>query len=75
MRQKPLWPYIADFYCAQYRLCIEVDGSSHHSKEEYDTQRTAYLNDNHIRVIRFTNDEIESDVDKVVEYIQSVLGG
>jgi very-short-patch-repair endonuclease len=73
LRQKPLGPYIVDFYCAQYRLCIEIDGSSHNEKEEYDENRTTYLNDHHIRVIRFTNNEIESDLDKVIECIQNTL--
>lgn len=73
LRQKPLGSYIADFYCAQARLCIELDGSSHDTKQEYDINRTAYLNDHHVRVLRFTNDEVEEDIDRVVKEIQSIL--
>lgn len=42
-RQKPLGPFIADFYCSKLLLIIEVDGSSHEEKQEYDAQRTSYL--------------------------------
>jgi len=73
LRQKPLWPYIADFYCAQYRLCIEIDGSSHQDKEEYDAQRTAYLYDHHVSVIRFTNDDVESNTDMVIDFIKKMI--
>ena len=73
LRQKPLWPYIADFYCAKHRLCIELDGSSHDNHEEYDTNRTVYLNDHHITVIRFSNDEVEKSIDTVVQIIKAYL--
>jgi very-short-patch-repair endonuclease len=40
-RQKPIGPYIVDFYCAELRLVIEIDGDSHAEQADYDTQRTA----------------------------------
>ena len=73
LRQKPLGPYIADFYCASVKLCIELDWSSHDAKEEYDIDRTAYLNDNHVRVIRCTNDEVEYTIDTVIQRIQDII--
>ena len=45
LRQKVLGKYIADFYCAQAKLVIELDGSQHYKEEgrEYDYERTSYL--------------------------------
>jgi very-short-patch-repair endonuclease len=42
-RQKIIGNYIADFYCAEKQVVIEVDGSSHDHKAEYDAQRDAFL--------------------------------
>src|SRR3954447_18548892 len=55
-RQKPLGPYIADFYCSRLRLVIEIDGDSHFtgSGERYDAERTAALAALKVRIIRFT---------------------
>lgn len=44
-RQKPLGFFIVDFYCAKLKLAIEIDGSSHDGREEYDARRTKELND------------------------------
>ena len=60
LRQKPLDNYIADFYCAELLLVIEIDGESHLAEgaREYDEERTKVLNGYGIKVTRFTNDEI-----------------
>ena len=57
MRQKIIGRYIADFYCAKANLVIEIDGSQHYEKEEKikDAERTKYLEEFGIKVIRFTN--------------------
>ena len=59
-RQRPFGLYIVDFYCAAYKLVIEIDGYSHSSEEaqEYDAERTAYLQSLGLRVIRFSNQEV-----------------
>jgi very-short-patch-repair endonuclease len=44
-RQKPIGPFILDFYCANLSLAIEVDGEIHKTKQEYDHKRTLYLNE------------------------------
>jgi very-short-patch-repair endonuclease len=71
-RQHPVWIYIPDFYCIELMLIIEVDGGIHkfHGLPEKDANRTAELNRLGIKVIRFTNEEIKNDVDKVVERIK-----
>ncbi|HJS17339.1 MAG TPA: endonuclease domain-containing protein [Anaerolineales bacterium] len=78
-RQHPIENFIIDFYCAQVKLCIEVDGATHlePSQVEYDAVRTAYLEDLGYQVIRFTNDEVRYNlnavVEKIVNEIESIL--
>ena len=58
LRQKPLLFYIVDFYCAELKLIIEVDGSIHQEQEEADKIRTNRLEDMGMTVIRYTNDQV-----------------
>lgn len=68
-RQHGFGPYVLDFYCPTLKLCIEVDGNIHLIDEikQKDDDRTIFLEKNGIRVIRFTNEEIEKDVNSVLE--------
>ena len=68
-RQQGIGPFVLDFYCPALRLCIELDGSAHDSTYEYDEQRTAYLNAQDIRVVRFSNDQVFNGYDGVVAEI------
>lgn len=68
-RQHPIDPYVVDFYCADARLVIELDGDSHQERRGYDAQRTAYLTDKGYRVIRFTNEQIKNACEDVVSAI------
>jgi very-short-patch-repair endonuclease len=72
--QHPIDIFIADFYCHPIKLVIEIDGGIHQTIEqkEYDIGRTAELNNWGIEVIRFTNEEIELDINKVIEKIEKV---
>jgi very-short-patch-repair endonuclease len=72
--QHPLDIFIADFYCHPIKLVIEVDGGFHKSKDqiEYDIGREGELENWDIKVIRFTNEEIESDINKVLKEIEQV---
>ena len=78
-RQKPLGRYIADFYCARFRLVGELDGDSHFSDagERYDQLRTDALADLGIAVLRFTNTEVlqdfDADFDAVCDRIEQAL--
>ncbi len=54
-RQKPLLNYIADFYCSELGLVIEVDGDDHANKKEYDAKRTEELESYGLEVLRFHN--------------------
>lgn len=70
-RQFGVGPYVLDFYCPKFKLAIEVDGYSHDSLEarQYDTKRQSSIEEYGIRFIRFTNDEVLSRIELVVEKI------
>ena len=70
-RQHPIGPFVADFYCEDARLVVELDGESHVGKGEQDVIRTRYLEKQGVRVVRFTIDELLSHRDVVAEAIVS----
>ena len=73
-RQQGIGPYILDFYCPERQLGIELDGSSHNHKYEYDEQRTAYFRKQGIRIIRFSNEQVFSSLHGVVaEIVKSAI--
>ena len=74
-RQHPLERYIADFYCHEKRLVIELDGSVHDERmnENYDEVRTQQLNESGIRVIRFRNELVLNNIDMVLTEIKKYL--
>jgi very-short-patch-repair endonuclease len=59
-RQHPIGQYVADFYCAAYRIVIEVDGVYHESQQAYDEERDLKLKNLNIIVLRSTNDQVQS---------------
>ena len=71
LRQKILGKYIVDFYCAEAKLIVELDGSQHYENQgmEYDTERTAYLEQYGVRVLRIPNSEVNQNFTGVCEYI------
>ncbi len=74
-RQSGFGNYIADFYCPDKLLIIEVDGSQHFEKEnaEYDRKRTLFFQEHDIRVLRLTNYNVLTNIDGVMEYIRCVI--
>lgn len=70
-RQHPFGEYVLDFYCHEVKLCIEVDGNIHNEKLiiENDDERTKFLNENGINVIRFKNEEVIGDINLVLKKI------
>ncbi len=75
IRQKVLGKYIVDFYCAKAGLIIELDGSQHFEPEnlEKDAQRTAYLEQYSLSVIRIPNNEVMKNFRGVCEYIDGMV--
>jgi very-short-patch-repair endonuclease len=59
-RQEPIGPFIADFYCAELKLVIEMDGEHHGSRamHDYDSARTEELNRRGISVVRIRNRDL-----------------
>ncbi len=76
-RQKPVGPYIVDFYAAQGKLVIELDGSQHMIAEGQaeDEARDAFLSGMGICVLRFHNRQVLQELDGVLERIDQVLAG
>ncbi len=70
-RQHPFGPFILDMFCVEHQLAIEVDGSIHFQPEQaaYDVERSEYLALHGIRVLRFTNGEIERNLPDVLRKI------
>lgn len=75
MGQPPLSIYIADFYCHKIKLVIELNGGYHENKEVriYDATREKYISDFGIRVIRFKNEEVITDIENVVIKIRNAI--
>lgn len=67
--------FIIDFYCPEAKLGIEVDGEIHFTEEaiNYDENRSGFLSDFGIEIIRFKNDEIFNDVEMVLNRIKQKL--
>jgi adenine-specific DNA-methyltransferase len=74
-RQHVLGSYIADFFCAEQHLVVELDGDTHASQEPYDLQRTQWMESQGFRVMRFTNFDVLENLDAVVEAIRNACGG
>ena len=74
-RQKIIGNYIADFYCARAGLVIELDGSGHYTEggKQYDGERTAFLEEYGLTVIRIPNTEIHKNFRGVCEYIDHLV--
>ncbi len=74
-RQKIIGNYIVDFFCPKAKLAIELDGSQHHLENmiEADQIRDAYLRNQGIRVLRFTDTDALINTDAVIEKILEYL--
>ena len=74
-RQHIIYDYIADFVCLDRKLVVEIDGAYHFTEKqsEEDIYRTKNLEQFGFRVIRFTNEEIMIDINKVVAKIKESL--
>ena len=74
-RQKAIDNFIADFYCHKAKLIIEIDGSQHYTEDgkKNDDFRTEILEGYSLKVIRFTNRQINTNFYGVCNYIDSVV--
>jgi very-short-patch-repair endonuclease len=74
-RQHPLLNYVADFYCHQLKLVIEIDGEYHQTVEQkkLDNERTENIEFQGLKLIRFTNEEVISDIFAVLNKIKEFI--
>ena len=74
-RQKAIDNFIADFYCHKAKLVIEIDGSQHYTQQgkRKDEFRTEILEEYDLRVIRFTNEQINTNFRGVCQYIDKIV--
>ena len=73
-RQKVIDNFIADFYCHKAKLVIEIDGSQHRTNEgkARDEFRTEILEGYDLKIIRFTNQQVQNEFYNICEYIDEV---
>jgi very-short-patch-repair endonuclease len=71
-RQHPVGPYILDFYCANARLCIEVDGASHSmgDRPQRDERRDSFLRAQGIEVVRIAASYVLEDPEQATDWIR-----
>jgi very-short-patch-repair endonuclease len=72
-RQHPIDFFIADFYCHEARLVVEIDGEIHENQKEYDDGRSAEMERFYIKVIRFKNSEIKNNINVVISMIEDEI--
>jgi very-short-patch-repair endonuclease len=73
-RQHAIGNFIVDFISIKNKLVIELDGSQHLEQEEYDVERSAYLETKGYRVLRFWNNQVMDDIDGVIRAILHAMG-
>jgi very-short-patch-repair endonuclease len=74
-RQHSVGGYILDFYFSKKKLIVEVDGEIHNTQDarEYDEARDKFFTDLDYRVLRFSNTDVENNIDAVIAKIKSYL--
>ena len=65
--------FVADFYCHQHKLVVELDGGIHKNQKDYDSLRTYIIERLGYTVIRFSNDEVKYETDFVIERLKKQL--
>ena len=74
-RQHPIGNYIVDFICKEKKLIIEIDGGQHNSDDikQYDIERTIFLESKGYKVIRFWNNDIDTNIENILAQIIKYL--
>ncbi len=76
-KQRIIKSYIMDFYCASAKLVIEIDGTQHYEDvgQAYDSKRNAVLEAAGLRILRFSNREIDREFEGVCQAIDQAIQG
>jgi very-short-patch-repair endonuclease len=69
-RQQVINGFVADFYCNQIRLVVEIDGGIHETQKDYDHLRERLINACGIKVIRFSNEEVINNGSRVLSQLE-----
>ncbi|MDO9391176.1 MAG: DUF559 domain-containing protein [bacterium] len=69
-RQQVIDGFIADFYCGDQRLVVEIDGGIHETQKDNDNKRETALKKNGLRIIRFSNQEVINNLDRVLQKLK-----
>ncbi len=69
-RQHPFWRYIADFYCKEINLVIELDWEIHKKTQEYDKIRDEIIEKYNVKILRFQNNDVFNDLKKILKDIR-----
>ena len=72
-RQRPIGPYIVDFVCLEEKLVIEVDGGQHSKQKASDVRRDSWLRCEGLKVLRFWDHEVLTEIDHVKQAIWNEL--
>ena len=72
-RQQPIGPFIADYYCSEARLIVELDGESHMEKARSDDSRTRWLQQQGFMVLRISDVEVFNNLSSVLEIIERTV--
>jgi len=74
-RQHPIGPFVLDLFCVEHQLAIEIDGGVHLTIHQIarDAERTQFLNEHRVHVLRFNNDEIEKQLASVLKRIVEAI--
>ncbi|MEL7473516.1 MAG: DUF559 domain-containing protein [Planctomycetota bacterium] len=68
-RQHPIGPYVADLFCAEAKLIIEIDGRYHEQRRDQDARRDAWLRQEACEVMRFSALQVSKDTDVILRTI------
>ena len=69
-RQQIIGNYIVDFYCSKLKLVIEIDGSSHNEKQEYDAIRDQFFKSYNLNVLHFTDVDVKKNIIGIIEAVK-----
>ena len=72
-RQAPIGRYIVNFVCLRHRLVVEIDGGQHADRVQADAARSAWLESQGFRVLRFWNNDVLGNTNGVLEAIRQAL--
>jgi very-short-patch-repair endonuclease len=74
-RQHSIWRYVLDFYCNSLKLWIEIDWDNHLEEKiiEYDNIREEYIKQAWIKIIRFSNYQVEKNIEQVLSKIKAYI--